>query len=56
MFSSFRAAVRTAVVSILFLSAGLARAEEGVSYPISIKHAFGTTVIEKKPVRVSTLR
>jgi iron complex transport system substrate-binding protein len=30
-------------------------AAEGVSYPITIQHAFGTTVIERKPERVATV-
>ncbi|SFA81007.1 iron complex transport system substrate-binding protein [Rhizobium sp. NFR07] len=55
MFSSFRAVLRAVFLFVLFASAGFARAEEGVTYPITIKHAFGTTVIEKKPVRVATV-
>ncbi|MGF9694669.1 iron-siderophore ABC transporter substrate-binding protein [Rhizobium sp. 0TCS1.26] len=34
---------------------GSAWADEATTYPIAIKHAFGTTVIEKKPVRVATV-
>ncbi|MDK1374139.1 MULTISPECIES: iron-siderophore ABC transporter substrate-binding protein [unclassified Sinorhizobium] len=30
-------------------------AAESASYPITIKHAFGTTIIEKKPQRVATV-
>lgn len=42
--------------TILMLTAtGGAHAGEGVSYPISIPHAFGTTVIERKPERVATV-
>jgi len=32
-----------------------ALAAESVSYPISIKHAFGTTIIQKRPERVATV-
>ncbi|WP_165223998.1 iron-siderophore ABC transporter substrate-binding protein [Affinirhizobium pseudoryzae] len=41
-----------------FLSFGLVPvvlAQDAVTYPIAIQHAFGTTVIEKKPVRVATV-
>ncbi|MGN7294810.1 iron-siderophore ABC transporter substrate-binding protein [Rhizobium sp. SAFR-030] len=34
---------------------GSAWADEATTYPIAIKHAFGTTVIERKPVRVATV-
>src|SRR3546814_1826145 len=34
---------------------GSAHAGENTSYPITIKHALGTTVIEKKPERVATV-
>ena len=33
----------------------LVRAAESATYPIMIKHAFGTTVLEKKPERVATV-
>lgn len=35
--------------------AGSAAAGQGTTYPITIKHAFGTTVITKKPQRVATV-
>src|SRR3546814_13522659 len=34
---------------------GSAHAGENTSYPITIKHALGTTVIENKPERVATV-
>lgn len=37
------------------LALGSAWAGESASYPITIKHAFGTTVITKKPERVATV-
>jgi iron complex transport system substrate-binding protein len=38
----------------LWIAAG-ALAADGTAYPIVIEHAFGTTVIPKKPVRVATV-
>ena len=32
-----------------------AQAQNAASYPITIEHAFGTTVLESKPVRVATV-
>ncbi|WP_245480435.1 iron-siderophore ABC transporter substrate-binding protein [Neorhizobium sp. NCHU2750] len=40
---------------MLFVTAGSALAEDGPTYPITITHAFGKTVIAKKPVRVATV-
>jgi iron complex transport system substrate-binding protein len=40
---------------ILFLAAVAVQAADDQSYPITIKHALGTTVIEKKPARVATV-
>lgn len=49
--------VLKAAVSLVWiaLSAGNAFAAEGATYPITIKHAFGTTVIAKKPERIATV-
>lgn len=33
----------------------LAHAQDAVNFPITIRHAFGTTTIAKKPVRVATV-
>jgi len=40
---------------IIAVAAGVGRADESTSYPITIKHAFGTTVITRKPERVATV-
>ncbi|WP_206051221.1 ABC transporter substrate-binding protein [Neorhizobium sp. T7_12] len=52
-------AVKMAAICIwivAFGSAGAdARAAEGETYPVAIKHAFGTTIIPQKPVRVATV-
>lgn len=40
---------------VLALASTLCLAENNVSYPITITHAFGTTVIPKKPQRVATV-
>lgn len=37
------------------LSASAARADDTTVYPITIKHALGTTVIKKKPQRIATV-
>ncbi len=42
------------LAACLWVAAG-AFAADGTAYPIVIKHAFGTTVIPKKPVRVATV-
>lgn len=43
------------VIWLAFCLSALAQSPHAVTYPISIHHAFGTTVIEKKPVRVATV-
>lgn len=40
---------------VLSLASSLSWAEHNTPYPIKITHAFGTTVIKKKPVRVATV-
>jgi iron complex transport system substrate-binding protein len=40
---------------MLIIAAGPVQAADAQTYPITIKHAFGTTVITKKPVRVATV-
>jgi iron complex transport system substrate-binding protein len=48
--------VRAVAVScMLIIAAGPVQAADAQTYPITIKHAFGTTVITKKPVRVATV-
>ena len=52
-------AVKMAAICIWFVAFGIAgagaRAAEGTAYPVTIKHAFGTTIIPQKPVRVATV-
>lgn len=40
---------------VFALASGSASAGDETTYPIVIKHALGTTIIEKKPVRVATV-
>lgn len=49
------AAIRMAMLCAAFVTATAAGAEEPTTYPITIKHALGTTVIKKKPERVATV-
>lgn len=44
-----------AITLVLALTSPLCLAENNVSYPLTITHAFGTTVIPKKPQRVATV-
>ena len=46
--------LKAAVLGLLLLAGSAAHAKEP-SYPITIKHALGTTVIAKKPQRVATV-
>ncbi len=48
-------AARVAVTCTWMIAFGTAWAGEATSYPITIKHAFGTTVIASKPERVATV-
>ena len=50
----FRFAAQVVVIFGL-LAQGQAQAAEEARYPITIHHAFGTTVIEKKPERVAAV-
>ncbi|MBW6422484.1 iron-siderophore ABC transporter substrate-binding protein [Rhizobium sp. XQZ8] len=52
MFAVSKAAVLCMWIAV---SAGNALAVEGTTYPITIKHALGTTVIAKKPERIATV-
>lgn len=38
------------------ISASSALADDATTYPIVIKHALGTTIIKKKPVRIATVQ
>jgi iron complex transport system substrate-binding protein len=48
-------ALRSAIAGLALLASGSAFADDATSYPITIKHALGTSVIKKKPVRVATV-
>ncbi|WP_205412842.1 iron-siderophore ABC transporter substrate-binding protein [Neorhizobium tomejilense] len=52
-------AVKMAAICIWIVTLGIAgagaRAAEGTTYPVTIKHAFGTTIIPQKPARVATV-
>ena len=51
----FRFAVKALIACVWIVMLEPALAADGASYPISIKHAFGTTIVEKKPERVATV-
>ncbi len=56
----FLVAIRPAVLCLAVLCSALAAssgasADDATSYPITIKHALGTTVIKKKPERIATV-
>lgn len=55
MIRFYLAAARAALIFVSVLTATQVWAVEATTYPIIIKHAFGTTVIEKKPVRIATV-
>lgn len=55
MLRLFRFSVIFAAACLCVLVSSYARAAENTSYPIVIKHAFGTTTITKKPERVATV-
>lgn len=55
MLPHIASAVRMAACCIVMLVAGAGHAADGQTYPITIKHALGTTVIENKPQRVATV-
>ena len=59
MLRLLRSAVKMAAICIWIVAFGIAgpgaRAAEGETYPVAIKHAFGTTIIPKKPARVATV-
>ncbi|EUB98574.1 ABC-type transporter, periplasmic subunit [Rhizobium sp. CF080] len=48
-------AVRFAAIGVWMIAFGSAWAGEDTSYPITIKHAFGTTIITNKPERIATV-
>lgn len=48
-------ALGMAMLCAASLAAGPVQAEEATTYPLTIKHALGTTVIKQKPERVATV-
>jgi iron complex transport system substrate-binding protein len=48
-------AIGMAMMCVAFVATSAARADDPTTYPITIKHALGTTVIKKKPERVATV-
>ena len=55
MLRSLRACVRWMALVIAVMVSSAARADDGTTYPVVIKHALGTTTIDRKPVRVATV-
>ncbi|WP_105384371.1 iron-siderophore ABC transporter substrate-binding protein [Neorhizobium alkalisoli] len=55
MLRFFLPAVRVAAACVWIIAFSEAGAEEGTSYPITIRHALGTTTLTKKPERVATV-
>lgn len=55
MLRFFLSAVRVAAACVWMIAFSSVWAGESASYPITIRHAFGTTVITKKPERVATV-
>jgi len=48
--------IKAVIITILFsLISTLCWAGDNASYPIKIRHAFGTTIIKKQPVRIATV-
>jgi len=48
--------VRAAALCLSLVAATAASADDATVYPIAIKHALGTTIIKKKPVRIATVQ
>ncbi len=55
MLRFFLSAVRVTAACVWIIALSGASAGEGTSYPIAIRHAFGTTVIPSKPERIATV-
>lgn len=47
--------IRTAVVCFPLVATTGASADNTTTYPITVKHALGTTIIKKKPERIATV-
>ncbi|HBQ31819.1 MAG TPA: ABC transporter substrate-binding protein, partial [Ochrobactrum anthropi] len=52
---SIRSLVFVALSCLAIIAPQGVQADEKTAYPIVIKHAFGTTTIEKKPKRIVTV-
>lgn len=52
--SLFRRYLSLVALLVPFMS-GVSHADDGAIYPMSIRHALGTTTIKQKPVRVATV-
>jgi len=58
MFRFWRLTLAVLTFAYTFAASGtlnVALANDGVTYPITIKHALGTTIIPKKPERIATV-
>ncbi len=55
MLRLFLSAIRVAAACVWIIAINGVWAGEGTSYPMTIEHAFGTTVIARKPERVATV-
>ncbi|TRB05446.1 iron-siderophore ABC transporter substrate-binding protein [Agrobacterium tumefaciens] len=55
MLRPFRCLVPALVLFLSIIAPNMALADDAATYPIVIKHAFGTTTIAKKPQRVATV-
>ncbi|KRA67496.1 iron-siderophore ABC transporter substrate-binding protein [Agrobacterium sp. LC34] len=55
MLRPFRCLVPALVLFLSIIAPNMALADDATTYPIVIKHAFGTTTIAKKPQRVATV-
>ncbi|MND65651.1 iron-siderophore ABC transporter substrate-binding protein [Agrobacterium tumefaciens] len=55
MLRPFRCLVSALVLFLSIIAPDMALADDATTYPIVIKHAFGTTTITKKPQRVATV-
>ena len=51
----FYVALHMTIACVAAITAAPARADDTTTYPITVKHALGTTVIARKPQRVATV-
>jgi iron complex transport system substrate-binding protein len=55
MFRFLYSALVAAIACLCVIASGNALAAENTTYPLTIKHALGTTIIPKKPERIATV-